>query len=98
MSGQELLQRDKELLAWWISVIHDDRFERVMVHARAELSERTLDRAQMEGANLAFVTLCEIIESEPSGQFSPRPGIDHRSVAQILKDQKDKKPEKENYP
>jgi hypothetical protein len=97
MSGKDLFQRDKKLCAWWVGITHDDRFEQVLALVRAELSEQTLEREQMAGANKAFQTLCTIVENEPSDGVVVKTRLDHRSVAEILAEQKkqEKQPEKE---
>lgn len=85
MSGKTLLQRDKELCKWFVSVIHDPRFEQVIGHVRTELCEADLPSDNLRGANHALALLQTITDNETGFDRVPGPGLDHRTPEQILR-------------
>ena len=67
----------QSLAEWWVSVVHDDRFEMVMTCARAELMELGLGQEQMKGAEEMLTTLTTLAENEPAFESYPTPGLQH---------------------
>ncbi len=77
MSGKDSLLRNKELTSWWVSVAHDDRFELLMTHVRAELAETSEGWDRLKGANAALDLIATITDSDHSSAIIPTSGIDH---------------------
>ena len=84
MTGGELLRRQKDLCAWWTSVVHDDRFEHVLALARADLCVEAKGDSYLQGANSALNLLSTIAENPAGMQPLPTAGLDHRTPEQIM--------------
>lgn len=67
----------QSLAEWWVSVVHDDRFEMVMTCARAENMEMGLTEPQMKGAEMMLATLLTLADSEIPFDEYPNPGLQH---------------------
>lgn len=91
MSGQYLLQQDKELCKWFVSLSHDPRFLQVLGHVRAELCEEDLPSDNLRGANHALALLLTITDNQTGFDAVPGPGLDHRTLEQILESTTQKK-------
>ena len=74
---KQMLQRDKDLWSWWVSVTHDDRFDRVLLHANAELMSTVKDPAILEGAKQFVFTMVELAETDATGTELPSLGLHH---------------------
>ena len=92
MTGRQELLRNKPLAEWWISITHDPRFESVMVMLRAELSEESKNWEQLQGGNATLTMLSSITDNVPGSAPPPSPGLDHRSLEQIVADSKNPNP------
>ena len=68
----------QSLAEWWVTVVHDDRFEMVMTCARAECMELSLSQEQMRGAEMVLATLLTLPDNEPVFETYPTPGLQHR--------------------
>ncbi len=68
----------QSLAEWWVSVVHDDRFEMVMTCARAECMELSLSQEQMKGAEMMLATLLTLPDNEETFAPYPSPGLQHR--------------------
>lgn len=86
MNGANLLRRNKELAYWWVSVIHDDRFDQVIALARAEMAEEGLETEKLLGANHAFNLIQTMTDNADYANEFPSPGLDHRTLGEISKD------------
>ena len=91
MTASELLRQDKDLCGWWVSVAHDDRFDRVIALSRAKLSESAIDQQQMKGANQFILTLRTITDNEDELNEFPTPGLVHDLAPKIKPKEKPKK-------
>ena len=91
MSGKSLIHRDKKLCEWFVTIAHDERFEQVLGHIRAELCEEDLPSDSLRGANHALALLQTITDNETGFDRVPGPGLDHRTPEQILKPSTEKK-------
>ena len=67
----------QSLSEWWVSVIHDDRFEMLATCARAEVMEMGLTQEQMRGAAAMLSTLLTLPDNEPDFEAMPGPGLIH---------------------
>jgi len=67
----------QSLAEWWVSVVHDDRFEMVMTCARAETMELRPTQPQMEGIEMMLATLLTLPDNEPTFSEMPGPGLVH---------------------
>lgn len=63
---------------WWVSVVHDERFEMVMTCARAESMEIGLSEAHLKGAEMMLATLLTLADNDPPFAEMPGPGLQHR--------------------
>lgn len=71
-------QRDKELVKWWVSVVKDDRFDKMMVFVRSAMSELFLTDVQWTGAKKVLNVLTDLVEPDPSPSQIPSPGLIHQ--------------------
>lgn len=71
----------QSLAEWWVSVVHDDRFEMVATCARAESMELGLSEPQMKGAEMMLATLLTLPDNEVPFTEMPGPGLQHRMPA-----------------
>jgi hypothetical protein len=79
----------QSLAEWWVSVVHDDRFEMVMTCARAECMELSLSQEQMRGAEMMLATLLTLPDSEEVFTELPGPGLVHRMPVKGEPEKKD---------
>lgn len=77
MNASELLRRDKQLVEWWVGVVHNPQFDQVIAFVRAKLSEEPIEREQMLGVNKAIDTIRTISDGDESLQPFPSPGLTH---------------------
>lgn len=78
-TAKEVFQSNKELTKWWVSVTHDNRFDLVAVHARAQVAELRLTQEQAIGADLMMNLLANLPESEDRAMTFPNPGLHHQA-------------------
>ncbi len=78
-SSKSIFLKDSDLLKWWISIIHDDRFNKIKTFTRASLMEARPSGEQLIGCELALSTLEDLIESDstPFGIIDAKAGLDH---------------------
>ena len=67
----------QSLAEWWVSIVHDERFEMVMTCARAESMEIGLSEPQTKGAEMMLATLLTLADSEIPFAEYPSPGLKH---------------------
>lgn len=67
----------QSLAEWWASICHDERFEVVMVYARAVTMEMRPTQPQIEGAELMLATLLTLPDNEEGYSAFPSPGLVH---------------------
>ena len=67
----------QSLSEWWVTVIHDERFQMVLTFARAETMECRPTQPQMEGAEMMLATLMTLSDNEETFTAYPNPGIVH---------------------
>lgn len=69
---QDAFLAEKELATWWNSIVQDSRFDKVLVYARASLSETNPGKEHLEGVNNFIATLKEMpISNTPTYTFPP---------------------------
>ena len=75
MNPKAVLLEDKELAKWWVSIVHDSRFNKVSTLAIAALA--TIRAEEVRGA----LTMLNILETfpnpEPKNTPFPSPGLVH---------------------
>lgn len=77
MTAKELFLKDKELAAWWVSVCHDDRFERVLLYVRSALMDTQPERTEIKGAETVLAFLATISDNDPDILGLANPGLHH---------------------
>lgn len=83
-SSKSILLKDTELTKWWISIVHDHRFDRVKTFARADIMEHRLTANQIIGCEFALSTLESLIDPD-AVQFDindAEVGLNHNLVHQ----------------
>jgi hypothetical protein len=77
MNPKAVFLEDKELVKWWVSVVHDSRFDKVCTLAMASLATQKPPSGHLEGS-LAFVDiLVTFPEPVPTAAHFPSPGLVH---------------------
>lgn len=76
-TSKEQLLSDKPLCAWWSTVVGDDRFDKVLLHAKGMAFEGKPSPDQIQGIVTFIQTLTTIAESEESAPVYPEPGLSH---------------------
>lgn len=76
-ASKDIFLKDKELVKWWVSVTHNDRFEAILTFARAEIMENRPTQDQMIGSELLIHTLSTLAETEAASFDFPNPGLHH---------------------
>jgi hypothetical protein len=84
MTSKSLLLLNKDLCAWWVSVSHDPKFDQLLVHLRAQLPDEVDGWEQLKGANKTLELLLTITDNPPSTSDMLSPGLDQRTVAEIM--------------
>ena len=74
---QDAFLAEKELASWWNSIVQDSRFDKVLVYARASLSETNPGHDQLEGVNNFVATLKEMPIPATSSVVFPPSGLIH---------------------
>lgn len=83
MTSTQLLFHRKDpdgkqsLSQWWANIVHDDRFDRVVLFVRAELMERQIPQEQVKGAEMVLGILSTIADNPEEYNDFPSPGLHH---------------------
>lgn len=77
MTASELLRSNDDICGWWVSVVHDRKFDQVIAFGRAKLSESTVTQEQMQGVNQFIKTLRNMTDNEENPTEFPSSGLIH---------------------
>jgi hypothetical protein len=92
MNIHDLLKRNSDLAKWWASVVHDDRFEFLSLLVLADLAKAQLPPEELKGATSLLDKLATITDNLDLQTTTPNPGLDHRTIEQILADARQSSP------
>jgi len=67
----------QSLAEWWVTVTHDERFDLVMVYAKAHAFEIRLTPDQFKGAELILEALQTLSDNEETTSEFPSPHLIH---------------------
>lgn len=85
MNPKAVFLEDKELVKWWVSVVHDSRWEKVGSLALATLAMRqSLTIEQLTGATEFAKILLTLPDSVPVSTRFPSPGLIHETPKRIV--------------
>lgn len=90
MNPKSILQRDKELTKWWVSIAHDDRFESVCAFVLADYAVSAPTQDRLEGAKAIIERFGTILDNEPTSFDMPSPGLKH-SIETVPEKEKETK-------
>ena len=68
----------QSLAEWWVSIVHDERFEMVQSLARAHVCELHWGDSKLVGANAMLDELQALPDIEEPFAEMPGPGLQHR--------------------
>lgn len=74
---QDAFLAEKELATWWNSIVQDSRFDKVLVYARASLSETNPGKEHLEGVNNFIATMKEMPIAAMPSYTIPASGLIH---------------------
>lgn len=77
MSPKSIFLKDKDLAKWWVSVAHDDRFEKVASFVLAEIALSAPNQPYLEGAKGVLDTMATISDNPVDLLDSVSPGMKH---------------------
>lgn len=86
MNPKAVFLEDKELVKWWVSVVHDSRFEKVCSLALAAYCHRVIDIAQLSGAQGMLDLLSTFSDSAPTVSRFPSPGLIHETPKRTIEE------------
>ena len=67
----------QSLAEWWVTVCHDERFQMVCMHARADAFEEKMPYEQLVGAGKMLEKLATFADNEETFETMPGPGLVH---------------------
>lgn len=76
-TAKELLQKDKQLQAWWTQTTSNPMFDQVVMLTRADMFSQDLPTAVMAGANKTIETMLQLVAPEPVDIGSVKSGLIH---------------------
>ena len=68
----------QSLAEWWVTVVHDDRFQQVVTYARAHAYELHWPIERLIGGDDMLETLQTLADNEETFAEFPGPGLQHR--------------------
>lgn len=77
MATRDALLKEPELVKWWVTVCHDDRFEKLMTYAFGIVIESAPTRDQLIGMKLLEHALSTMTDNDPAPFSFPTPGLEH---------------------
>ena len=92
MNPKSVFLEDKELVKWWVSVVHDPRFEKVAVLSIACICQRARNKDHMDGAGDVLDVMEHLADPLPSSTHFPSPGLVHETPKRITDQPKTDKP------
>ena len=90
MNPKSVFHQDKELVKWWVSVVHDPRFEKVSALVFASVAMDHPEHAP--GAVSIFKAMNEFTEPQVIHAPFPSPGLIHETPKRIVEQPKTDKP------
>jgi len=74
---RELFQSNKNLNDWWMSVVKDERFDVVRIHAMASAMETNPSQETRNGMILMLSLMQQLCEKEQPEMPMPSSGLTH---------------------